>query len=80
MTAEHLDLLKSSIDEVVLIETTDGERILARILSVFDGEDTPDVFYLEVEPAPDGSYTQKGRNGYSSLLADILAVHPSPRT
>ena len=76
MTEEHLNLLKSSIDHVVILEATDGERIPAQILFVFDGEDTPDVFYLKVEPAPDGTFAAKGSGGYSVLLSDIAAVHP----
>ena len=77
MTDEHLALLKSSIDEVVTLETNQGERFLAQILFVFDGEDTPDVFYLEVKPGPDGTFVQQGTGGgYSTLLSDIAAVHP----
>jgi hypothetical protein len=76
MTDEHLTLLKSSIDQVVIIETTDGERILAQILFVFDGEDTPDVFYLKVEPGPDGTFVTQGSGGYSVLLSDIATVQP----
>jgi hypothetical protein len=75
MTDEHLALLKSSIDMVVTLETTDGERFLAQILFVFAGEDTPDVFYLKVEPGPDGNFVPLSSGGYSTLLADIAAVH-----
>jgi hypothetical protein len=76
VTDEHLTLLKSSIDQVVIIEATDGERILAQILFVFDGEDTPDVFYLKVSPGPDGTLVSQGSGGYSLLLSDIAAVRP----
>jgi hypothetical protein len=75
MTDEHLALLKSSIDMVVTLETADGERFLAQILFVFDGEETPDVFYLEVEPNADGNFVALGSGGHSTLLADIAAVH-----
>jgi hypothetical protein len=78
MTNEHLTLLKSSIDQVVTIETSDGDRHLAQILFVFDEGDTPDVFYLKVEPGPDGTFTPQGSAGYSVLLSDIAAVHPYP--
>jgi hypothetical protein len=74
MTTEDLALLKSSIDLVVTIETVEGERFLAQILFVFDGEETPDVFYLKVEPGPDGNFVPIG-SGHSTLLADIAAVH-----
>ncbi|MEO8735943.1 MAG: hypothetical protein ABI380_05330 [Edaphobacter sp.] len=76
MTDAELTLLKSQIDKVVALETIQGDHLLAKILFVFDGECSPDVFYLEVEPVPDGAYIQKGTNGYSTLLADILTVQP----
>lgn len=80
MTDAELTFLKSQIDKVVALETIQGGHLLAKVLFVFEGEDTPDVFYLEVEPGPDGTYIPKGTNGYSTLLADILTVQPpSPR-
>jgi hypothetical protein len=75
MTGEHLTLLKSSIDQVVTIETSDGDRHLAQILFVFDEGDTPDVFYLKVEPGPSGTFSPQGSAGYSVLLSDIAAVY-----
>jgi hypothetical protein len=75
MTSEDLALLKSSIDLVVTLETVEGERFLAQILFVFDGEETPDVFYLKVEPGPYGNFVPIGSGGHSTLLADIAAVH-----
>ena len=74
MTDEQLTLLKSSIDEVVTVETKDGDRHLAQILFVFDEGDTPDVFYLKVSAAPDGTFMPQG-TGHSVLLSDIAAVH-----
>jgi hypothetical protein len=76
MTDKHFTLLKSSIDKVVTIETSDGDRHLAQILFVFDEGDTPDVFYLKVSPGPDGTFLPQGSTGHSVLLADIVAVHP----
>jgi hypothetical protein len=75
MTTEDLALLKSSIDMVVILETVEGERFPAQILFVFDGEETPDVFYLQVEPGPNGNFVPIGTGGHSTLLADIAAVH-----
>ena len=75
MTSEDLALLKSSIDLVVTLETVEGERFLAQILFVFDAEDTPDVFYLKVEPGLDGNFVPIGSGGHSTLLADIASVH-----
>jgi hypothetical protein len=76
MTDRDLAFLRSQIDRVVLLETNTGDRHLAQILFVFDEGDTPDVFYLKVEPTPDGGYLQQGSAGFSVLLADILAVYP----
>jgi hypothetical protein len=76
MTGEHLTLLKSSIDQVVTIETSDGDRHLAQILFVFDEGETPDVFYLKVSPGPDGTFIPVAATGHSTLLADIAAVYP----
>ena len=73
MTDEHLTLLKSSIDQVVDLEFSDGDRHLAQILFVFDDGDTPD---LKVSPGPDGTFVQEGSTGHSVLLADIAAVRP----
>jgi hypothetical protein len=78
MTTDDLALLKSRIDEVVVLDIVHGERILAKPLVVFDQGDTADVFYLEVEPGPGGTYIEKGTAGYSVLLSDILAVRLPP--
>ena len=77
MTEAELRFLKMQIDEVVLLETTGGRRMLAQILVVFDEGDTPDLFCLEVEPTPSG-YVQKGTTGHSILLADVVRVQPPP--
>jgi hypothetical protein len=76
MTDTERAFLKSRIDQVVALETVQGDRFLAQILFVFDEGDTPDLFCLEVEPGPDGTWIQKG--SHSLLLADILTVQPSP--
>ncbi|HWW17767.1 MAG TPA: hypothetical protein VNY81_04010, partial [Candidatus Saccharimonadales bacterium] len=73
MTDEHLNLLKSSIDQVVDLETTAGDRHLAQVLFVFDEGETPDVFYLKVSPGPDGNFVSEGSAGHSVLLSDIAA-------
>lgn len=76
MTDTELSLLKTSIDQIVDLETTAGDRHLAQILFVFDEGDTPDIFYLKVAPGSDGELITQGNTGYSVLLADIAAVHP----
>jgi hypothetical protein len=76
VTDEHLTLLRSSIDQVVELEFSDGNRHLAQILFVFDEGDTPDVFYLKVSPGPDGTFIPQESTGHSVLFADIAAVRP----
>jgi len=76
MTPTELYLLKASIDQVVELEVTGGERHLAQILFVFEEGETPDVFYLKVAPGPDGELVTQGSTGYSLLLSDIAAVRP----
>ncbi|HEX3373765.1 MAG TPA: hypothetical protein VHS13_06110 [Edaphobacter sp.] len=79
MTDEQRAFLKSSIDQVVDLETTAGDRHLAQILFVFDEGETPDVFYLKVSPGTDGTLVQEGGAGYSVLLSEIAAVRPYQR-
>ena len=74
MTEAERTLLKTSLDQVVEVEMTDGDRHLAQILFVFDEGETPDVFYLKVAPGPDGSFVARGKMGCSVLLSDIAAV------
>jgi hypothetical protein len=76
MTNTELSLLKTSIDQIVDLETTGGERHLARVLFVFDEGETPDVFYLKVARGPDGGYVAEGSTGHSVLLSEIAAVRP----
>jgi hypothetical protein len=77
MTHQELSFLKSQIDQVVLIETSAGDRHLAQVLFVFDEGETPDVFYLKVERGADGGFVQQGDAGHSVLLSEIAAVHPA---
>ena len=76
MTDTERAFLKSQIDGVVVLETIQGDRLLAKILFIFDEGETPDLFCLEVEPTPDGSYIEKGTTGHSILLSDIASVKP----
>lgn len=79
MTDAERAFLKTQIDQVVVLETVQGNRLLAQILFVFDEGETPDLFCLEVEPTPSG-YVQKGKTGHSILLSDIVTVQPPPAT
>ena len=76
MTEAELTLLKSSVDQVVEVETNDGDRHLAQILFVFDDGETPDVFYLKVAPGQEGELVTQGSAGCSVLLSNISAVRP----
>jgi hypothetical protein len=76
MTEAELTLLKSSVDQIVEVETSDGDRHLAQVLFVFDDGETPDVFYLKVAPGPAGELVAQGSAGCSVLLSDIAAVRP----
>jgi hypothetical protein len=79
VTAAELIFLKSQIDQVVLLQTMEGEPHLAQILIVFDEGETPDVFYLKVAAGPDGEYVaEQGNAGYSVLLSEVVAVRPVP--
>jgi len=73
MTPEHLSLLNASIDETVEIETLDGTRFLATPLFVYEGEDNPDVFFLAVDRAADGTL-KTAEAGQSILLEDIQSI------
>jgi hypothetical protein len=76
MTDSERTLLKASIDQVVTLETTEGDHHLAQILFVFDEGETPDVFYLKVRPTPDGTFVPEAGSGHSVLLSDIASVRP----
>jgi hypothetical protein len=76
MTDLERTLLKASVDQVVALETTDGDRHLAKILFVFDEGETPDVFYLKVTASQDGTFVPEAGNGHSVLLSDIASVRP----
>jgi len=76
MTHAELSLLKASIDQVVELEVTTGERHLAQILFVFEEGETPDVFYLKVVPGPDGEFVALGTTGHTLLFSEIAAVRP----
>jgi hypothetical protein len=79
MTEAERAFLKTQIDQIVLLETVQGQSLLAQILFVFDEGPTPDLFCLEVERNPDGSYIQKGKTGHSILLSDLVSVKPPPQ-
>lgn len=74
MTPEERALLPSLIDRAVVLETIQGDRLLAQILVVYDEGETPDLFCIEIEPGPDGTWVKKGTAGHSILLSEISRV------
>ena len=77
MTKDQLAFLKSSLDEVVILETAQGERLLVQILIVVDEGETPDLFCVEVDQSG-GGYIQRTNGTHSILLSDIVSVEPPP--
>jgi hypothetical protein len=76
VTEADLVCLKANIGKIVEIETTDGERLLAEVVSVFDLEDDPDVFYELVSTSRPDLYPRGPDRsiGYSLPLRNILSV------
>lgn len=77
MTEDQLAFLKSSLDEVVVLETAQGERLLVQLLIVVDEGETPDLFCVEVDRSS-GGYVQRTNGTHSILLSDIVSVQPPP--
>ena len=78
MTEGERALLPSLVEKVVTLETVQGDRLLAKILFVFDEGETPDLFCVEAEPGPKGAWVEKPSTGHSILLADIASVKVEP--
>jgi hypothetical protein len=74
MTESDLAYLKSRVDQLVGIETTDGEHLIAKIISVFDREDNPDLFYELVSTTNPATYGGKTGGFYSLPLNEINTV------
>jgi hypothetical protein len=73
MTDSDLECLKANIDQVVEIEVQTGERLLIKVISVFDQESDPDVFFFDVTSNPfmnDSEQTE----GCALQLHEILSV------
>ena len=75
MTDADLACLKSNVNKLVEIDTTDGEHFVAKVLWVFDSETEPDVFYDLISTNKPERYVRRDENvGYSMLLAQIASV------
>jgi hypothetical protein len=78
MTEADLTCLKSNVDKLVEIETINGERLTAKVISVFDGEDNADVFYHLILSSKPELYTRQSEAcGYSLPLDEIISVKPA---
>ena len=75
MTEADLARLKSSVDKLVEIETAEGERLTAKVIWVFDGEDNAEVFYELVSTSkPESHIKQLQAGGYALSLNEIVSV------
>jgi hypothetical protein len=74
MTESDLAYLKSRVDKLVSIETTTGEHLIAKVISVFDGEDNADLFYEVVSTSTPDAYSGNQNSGYSLPLSEIISV------
>jgi len=77
MTEAELAFLKSNLDQVVVLETAQGERLLVQIIIVVDEGETPDLFCVEVDATETG-YKPRQEATHSILLSDIVSVQPPP--
>jgi hypothetical protein len=63
LTEPDLQLLKSSIDKQAVIATLEGEELIAKIISVFDEESDPDIFYELVSTSHPHRYPRNEKVG-----------------
>ena len=76
MTEKERASLPSLVDQVVMLETAQGEHLVVQVLFVFDEGETPDLFGIEVIPGAKGGWLRKSDAGHSILLDDIVRVMP----
>ncbi|MDE3063584.1 MAG: hypothetical protein KGJ51_11050 [Acidobacteriota bacterium] len=79
MTELEIKYLKNNIDKAVEIETTDGERLIAKVLFVTDNEEygEHDLLYEVVSSNMLDSYAHlENAGGYVLDFDKILAVRP----
>jgi hypothetical protein len=75
VTESDLVFLKSHVDQQVEIDTRSGEHLRIKVISVFDGESDPDVFFDVIAV---GSERAEGSGSGCSLpLNEIISVRPA---
>jgi hypothetical protein len=77
MTETEIQCLKDQIEKLVEIETSDGEILTARVISVFDDEnyDEHELFY-EVISTNMPYENRESSGGYALAFSKILSVCP----
>jgi hypothetical protein len=73
MTETDLECLKSHIDQRVEIVTRNGERLLIKVISVFDEQSDPDIFFWDLTSNPEMLNSEHSQ-GYSLPFAEIVSV------
>jgi len=76
MTEADLEYLKSHIDQAVEIVTCGGDRLLIKVISVFDEDADSDVFLWDITGGQVEADSQQSQ-GQSLPLAEIVAVRPA---
>jgi hypothetical protein len=73
MKDSELECLKTPQGQLLEIETAKGEQLLIRVISVFDEESDPDVFFYDVTSGPDQQDPERSQ-GYRLSLQEIVSV------
>ena len=78
MTETEIQCLKDQIDKLVEIETSDGEILTARVISVFDDKnyDEHELFY-EVISTNMPYENRESSGGHALDFSKILSVRPT---
>lgn len=78
MTPSERAGLPSLVEKIVHLDTVQGDKLVAKLLFVFDEGETPDLFCVEVEQGAEGAWIEKPEAGHSILLSDVASVRAEP--
>jgi hypothetical protein len=73
MKQSDLECLKENINQIVEIDTRNGEHLLIKVISVFDQESDPAVFFWDVTSDPQKLDLEQ-TEGFGLPLEEILTV------
>lgn len=73
MTPTELLILKSSGDRLLRLTTIDGEELIVKVISVFDKDSDPDLFYKLISPNRPALYVHRETAGDYSIPLDKIA-------